>query len=183
MKKSSIVVLTVLVISCQPHSKRGDDTLQTISKNEWQKKRMSDKKDSILYISSYKETGNYVLYWVQFQERPYQISQDAKNCFEMVDDNTIFGNRCKKESNDYQVLLKKGMISFPRESKPSIDDSLEGDMYVFKVSNKNEFRKVQVVKYFELLEDVIPNKAMSFDEEAAFFDKAASILWDDNVSK
>jgi hypothetical protein len=75
------------------------------------------------------------------------------------------------------------MISFPGETKSIIDDSLEGYMYLFKASNKNECRKIQVVKYFELLENVIPNKAMSFDEEAAFFDKASTILWNGNVSK
>jgi hypothetical protein len=40
MRKSVIVILTILIISCLSHDKKGDDALLVISKNEWGKKKL-----------------------------------------------------------------------------------------------------------------------------------------------
>jgi hypothetical protein len=172
MKKAFLITAIVFgFISCK---QKEISDLNKISVDIWRTRK--NVRDSILLISISHQTPNYIFYSVKIDHKPVRVSSGLENSYERVDEKSIFWNKGQKVSRDYEFLLKDGSIFL--QELTGIDDSFKGLVYIFgKNNNKDEFKKLPLIDFFELLNYKTPSRAMSSVEENTFYDETANYIW------
>ena len=163
--------LLLIIYSCNKHS---NSNFSKICDDVWRDKNDTHG-DSILRISIYNQTENYIFYWVSLNPKPFYIKQGLEKCYERINDKTVFWNKCQQVSNDYNYLIRKEIISIGKSA--TIDDSFRGEMYIFKTANSERFRKITLSDFFTLLSNKTPNEPMSGTEQNRYYDLTADYLW------
>lgn len=134
--------------------------LQVISRHFW---KMSSSSDSVLTISTYKETARYTHYWVSLHPKPYAVDTGLLSTLETVDNRTIYQNKMQRVAHDYRRMLRKGIIR--KVTGPVGGNEFAGYLYIFRKDQQQQFRVTTIPEYFEVLHRYDVQMQPKTDEE------------------
>jgi hypothetical protein len=169
-----LFLLTIIAFGFISCDQQETSNVDKISTDFWKTRKKI--RDSILLISISRQTPNYIFYSVKTSGKPVRVSPGSEDSYERVNETTLFWNKGQKISRDYEFLLKDGSIVL--HELTGIDDRFKGSIYIFRANNNgDEFRRLLLIDFFELLKHKTPPQAMTSAEENIYYDETASYIW------
>lgn len=143
LTRTLVLILPIVAfLSCEKHTV---NTHAGIINHEFWGERKSG--DSVILISPYKVTANYIFYWVKPMKYPVRIKEMKKKNIQIIDQRAIF---IHKDSllDDFKLLSMQGKIRLVSELVIN-DDSLDGFMYMMRRKDNKTYVKLPLTIFFE----------------------------------